>query len=121
VKREPVNIGSVIAKNVQADWESDYFDVGTIEGRLETISDATGGIKIRIRDYLYPKPINCIVPESMVQKALGSFRRRVEVEGKIHFRRDGTPISIEAMNIDVLPEDDDLPSAADVRGIMAVA
>ncbi len=121
VKREPVNIGSGIARVVQLDWETDYYDFGTIEGRLETISDASGGIKIRIKDYLYPKAIACIVPEKMVQKVLGSFRRRVEVEGRIHYRKDGTPISIEAMQIEPLPEDHDLPTAADVRGIMAVA
>jgi hypothetical protein len=121
VNREPINIGSGIAKRVQADWDTGYYDTGTIEGRLETISDANGGIRIRIKDYLYPKAINCIVPEKMVQQVLSSFRRRVEVDGKIHYRRDGTPISIEAMHIDVLPEDHDLPSASDVRGIMAVA
>jgi hypothetical protein len=120
VNREPINIGAGIAKRVQEDWDNDYYDNGTIEGRLETISDAVGGIKIRIKDCLYPKAINCIVPEKMVQQVLGSFRRRVEIEGKIHYRRDGTPISIEAMQIDVLPEDHELPSASDVRGIMAL-
>lgn len=121
VKREPINIGPGIAKSVQQDRESDYHDVGTLEGRLEMISDASGGIKIAIRDYLYPKPINCIVPEQMEQKVLSSFRRRVEVEGRIHYRRDGTPISIVAMHIDLLSEDDELPSASDVRGIMSAA
>jgi hypothetical protein len=121
IKREKISISSSIAKSVQDNWESDYYDFGTIEGRLETISDASGGIKIRIRDYLYQKAINCIVPEKMVEKALGSFRRRVEVEGRVHYRRDGSPVSIEATHIDVLPEDSDLPSASDVRGIMAAA
>jgi hypothetical protein len=121
VNREPISIGSGLAARVQTDWDTDYHDNGTIEGRLETISDANGGIRIRIRDYLYPKAINCIVPEKMVQQVLSSFRRRVEVEGRIHYRRDGTPISIEAMNIDLLPEDHELPSASDVRGIMAMA
>jgi len=121
VRRELVIIGPGIAGAVQADLDQDYFDVGTIEGRLETISDASGGIRIRIKDFLYPRAINCIVTESMVQQALSSFRRRVEVEGKIHYRKDGTPISIEATHIDALPEDNELPSASEVRGIMAVA
>ena len=121
IKREPINIGSGIAEAVQAGRDEDYYDFGTIEGRLATISDANGSISIRIRDFLYPKAIACIVPEKMVEKVLSSFRRRVEVEGRIHYRRDGTPISIEAMQIELLPEDDELPSASDVRGIMAVA
>ena len=52
-------------------------------------------------------------------RAFSSFRRRVELNGKIHYRRDGTPLSIEASELDILPEDDELPSAADVRGILA--
>ncbi len=119
IRHESINIGSGIAKSVHANWDGDYHDSGTIEGRLETISDARGGIRIRIKDFLYPRAINCIIPEEMVQQVLGSFRRRVEVGGKIHYRSDGTPISIEAAQIDVLPEDDDLPSASEVRGIMA--
>jgi hypothetical protein len=121
VRREKISVDSAIARAIQLDWESDYHDFGTVEGRLETISDASGGIKIRIKDYLYPKAVACIVPEKMVQKALESFRKRVEVEGRIHYRRDGTPISIEAMHIEALPEDNELPSASDVRGIMALA
>lgn len=120
VLREPIGLGASIVKTVQADRDADYHDFGTIEGRLEAITDADGGIKIKVKDFLYPKAIACVVPEKLVQKALGSFRRRVEIEGKIHYRRDGTPTSIEVMEIDLLPEDDELPSASDVRGIMAV-
>lgn len=121
VKKEPVNIGTSIAKNVREDWESDYHDYGSIEGRLEAIQDSNGSLKIRVKDFLYPRAIACVVPERMINDVLGSFRKRVEIEGRIHYRRDGTPISIEASQIDVLPEDGDLPSASDVRGIMAVA
>lgn len=120
VKRKPINIGTGIARIVREDWESDYHDFGTIEGRLEAIQDAGGAIKIRVKDFLYPKAINCVVPERLIDKVLGSFRKRVEIEGRIHYRRDGTPISIEAQIIDELPEDDELPSADDVRGIMAI-
>jgi hypothetical protein len=116
VMRESIGLGASIVKTVQADRDADYHDFGTVEGRLEAITDADGGIKIKVKDFLYAKAIACVVPEKLVAKALGSFRRRVEVEGRIHYRRDGTPISIEVTEIDVLPEDNELPSAADVRG-----
>ncbi|WP_417733332.1 hypothetical protein [Roseovarius sp.] len=121
VKKKPVGIGVGIAKIIREDWETDYHDFGTIEGRLEAIQDASGSLKIRVKDFLYPKAINCIVPERMIDHVLGSFRKRVEIEGRIHYRRDGTPISIEAQVIDVLPEDSELPTADEVRGIMAGA
>lgn len=121
IKKKPVGIGAGIAKIIREDWETDYHDFGTIEGRLEAIQDAAGTLRIRVKDFLYPRAINCVVPERMIDNVLGSFRKRVEIEGRIHYRRDGTPISIEAQVIDVLPEDDELPSARDVRGIMASA
>ena len=121
VKKQAVGIGGGISKAIQEDSENDYFDFGTIEGRLEAIQDASGSLKIKVRDFLYPRPITCLVREDMIDKVLSSFRRRVEIEGKIHYRKNGTPISIEASVIDELPEDDELPSAADVRGILASA
>lgn len=121
VQRKAINIGGSIARRVREDWESDYYDHGTIEGRLEAIQDASGLLKIRVRDFLYPKAINCVVPERMIEQVLSSFRKRVEIEGRIHYRRDGVPISIEAEYLDLLPEDDELPTADDVRGIMAPA
>lgn len=121
VKREPVTIGGNIAKRVKEDRNSDYYDYGTIEGRLEAIQDASGALKIRVRDFLFPRAISCVVPEKMIETVFDSFRRRVEISGRIHYRRDGTPLSIEAEEIDILPEDSELPSVDDVRGIMAPA
>lgn len=116
-----VPMSGAIAKNLNENIETDYFDLGTLEGRLEAIQDFNGSLRIRIKDFLYPRAINCVVPERLIQHVLDSFRRRVEVEGRIHYRANGTPISIEAESIEILPEDDDLPSAADVRGILATA
>jgi hypothetical protein len=121
VQRRSNVIGAGIANTIRESLETDYYDLGTLEGRLEAIQDASGSLKIRIQDYLYPRPINCVVPERMIDLVFASFRRRVEVGGRIHYRRDGTPISIEADAIDLLPEDDDLPTAASVRGILASA
>lgn len=112
-------VGASIARSIKEAWDTDYYDFGTVEGRLEAIKDASGSLKIGVKDYLYPKAITCNVPESMIEKVFSSFRRRVELNGKIHYRRDGTPLSIEASELDILPEDDELPSAADVRGILA--
>lgn len=119
VKRQPRAVGGSISKAIKQSWETDYYDVGTIEGRLEAIQDASGALKIRVQDYLFAKPINCFVPEKMIELVFASFRKRVEITGKIHYRRGGAPISIEAFDIDILPEDDELPSASDVRGIFA--
>lgn len=122
VRREPVEIGSGIARRVREDLKSGgYCDHGTLEGRLEAIRDAKGALEIRIKDDLFSKAIRCMVPENMIDRVFAGFRRRVEIEGRIHYRRDGAPVRIEAQAVDILPEDSDLPTAADVRGIMASA
>jgi hypothetical protein len=118
VERKPVSITSGIAGAIRNGPKKDYFDFGTIEGRLEAIKDAAGSLQIRVRDFLYPGAIRCAVPEELIDQVFHCFRRRVEIEGKIHYRYDGTPISIDAHVIEVLPEDDELPTAAEVRGIM---
>lgn len=119
IEKKPSLVSAGIAKAIKESWETDYYDFGTVEGRLEAIQDANGALKIKIQDFLFPRPINCIVPDHMVDKVFSSFRRRVEIVGRIHYRRDGTPISIETDDIDTLPEDAELPSAADVKGIIS--
>lgn len=118
VRKKPKALNANIARTIRELWETDYYDYGSIEGRLEAIKDANGSLKIGVRDYLYPRAITCDVPERMIEQVFASFRRRVELSGKIHYRRDGTPVSIEADQLEVLPEDDELPSANEVRGIL---
>src|SRR3979411_363782 len=48
------------------------------------------------------------------------FRKQVEVFGLIHYRKNGTPISIEAEHIVRLPDDSELPTAGDGGGIPAI-
>lgn len=121
VRKEPVLIGEQIAKAVKESADHDYDDYGTIEGRLEEIKDSRGILTVGIRDILYPKVIRCEVPDELMERVLSSFRRRVELTGKIRFRHDGVPLSIETSAIDVFPEDEELPSSRDVRGILASA
>jgi hypothetical protein len=117
VRREPIIVGPDIARVVKEDWRADYKDYGTIEGRLRTIQEA-GSLQFMIRDEQIGQTVRGYFPEDMLQRAFDNFRRRVEVSGVIHYRRNGTPISIDATDIEALPEDSDLPTAADVRGLL---
>ena len=119
VRKQPLSIGPRIAEAIREDWRSDYKDVGSVEGRLQAIQDSGGSLKIKIKDPLYVKPIECSLPENMIEEALATFRKRVVITGLIQYRKNGSPVSIEVNNIEVLPDDDDLPTAEDVRGILA--
>jgi hypothetical protein len=118
VRRQPILYGPDIADYIREDHRGGYVDFGSLEGRLQAIQDARGTLELKIRDVLYPAAIRCIVPETMLDEALEYFRHRVEVTGEITYRAGGTPTSISVGRIDLLPEDDDLPTADDVRGIL---
>jgi len=117
VKKKPVVMDPQIGRVISEDWRSDYSDFGTIEGKLETIQDH-GALEIRIRDVMYRAAVRCRFPESMLPIVFDSFRKRVEVSGIVHFRKNGTPISIDVEKLVRLPDDAELPTAFDVKGLL---
>ncbi|KJS23786.1 MAG: hypothetical protein VR75_17610, partial [Hyphomonadaceae bacterium BRH_c29] len=121
VQRRPTEFGPKVAEVIRENERADYKDIGSIEGRLQAIQDMGGALRIKIKDPLYPRAIECKLPEDMIESALATFRKRVEITGMIHYRRNGIPMSIEVSNIDVLPDDSELPSIEDVRGILAAS
>jgi hypothetical protein len=105
-------------------WESrgrEYHDFGSLDGKLQTIQDAAGGLEFRIRDIMYRNPIRCIVSEDMLPSVMDNFRKRVEVFGEIRYSQYGIPLAITVKSIAAMPSDEDLPTAEDVRGILGPA
>jgi len=118
VRKKPVQVVPEIAATIREDWRSDYNDYGTIEGRLETIQEGISGLQFQIRDPMYRQKIRCYFPEGLLPEVFERFRKRVEVSGVIHYRKNGTPVSIVAERVDAMPDDSELPEAEDVRGIL---
>lgn len=117
VQKRPVAVNPEIAHVIREDQKVAYEAYGTIEGRLRAIQDK-GSVTLQIRDDLLGLTLDCYVKEDLLQEAFASFRKRVEVVGLIHYRRNGLPASIEAERIIQLPEDEELPSAEEVRGLL---
>ena len=108
MRRKPVAVNGTVAANIREDWRADYKDYGTVEGRLESIQDHEGTLKLQVRDALLRQTIPCYFPEEMLADAFRMFRKRVEVSGTIHYRRNGKAISIEVASIEKLPEGTEL-------------
>lgn len=121
VKHRPLEVEPKIAEVIREDWRADYKDFGTVEGRLETIQDHDGRLQLRVRDAVMRQAVRCYFPEEMLTEAFSSFRKRVEISGLIHYRKNGVPISIDVSHIEPLPDDSELPSPEDVRGILRTA
>jgi hypothetical protein len=117
VEKKAVALGRDVTQAIIESWGADYKDYGTIEGRLEAIQDHEA-LKIRVRDAVLRQSIPCYVPEDKLPDAFANFRKRVEVSGLIHYRRNGVPVSIDVDAIASIPDDDTLPSIDDVRGIL---
>lgn len=117
VRRRPVQLNNEIARIIAQDRRAEYRDFGTVEGRLSAIQD-NGSLRLQVRDDWLKQTIRCYFPEEKLQEAFSAFRHRVEISGVIRFRGDGTPISVEVETIEVLPDDEELPSAQDVRGLL---
>lgn len=117
INRSPNVIGPAIARTIQENWRVDYFDYGTIEGKLEAIQDS-GTLQIRIKDTLTRQSVRCHLPDELLPSAFENFRKRVEVAGLIHYDRQDCPVGIQVSAINALPDDADLPTAAAVRGIL---
>jgi hypothetical protein len=83
---------------------ANYRDYGTIEGRLRTIQEGyQGSLQFQLLDAALRQKVRCYFPEDLLPDVFDKFRKRVEVSGIIHYRKNGAPIGIEAERIEALP------------------
>ncbi len=92
-------------------------EYGSIEGKLQTISER-GGFQFVVWDALADRPINCFIPENKFQEAYAAFRKRVSVSGMVQHDRDGKPTSIKVDSIRVFRELSELPPIEHYIGIL---
>ena len=118
VEKKAVALGSDVTQAIVESWG----------GRLSRITaQSRAGLRqfriTRLSRFACAIPvlrqsIPCYVPEDKLPDAFANFRKRVEVSGLIHYRRNGVPVSIEVDAIAPIPDDAELPSIDDVRGIL---
>jgi hypothetical protein len=120
VRRKPIDVDPTIASAIREDIRSEYSDYGTLEGRLEAIEEShlTGGLLFYIRDVMLRQKVRCYFPEELLPEVFEKFRKRVEIAGVIRYRTNGSPVRITVDRIEALPDDNELPTAEDVRGIL---
>ena len=104
--------------NVDVLIGADYKSLGSIEGRLQTVTEA-GGLHFVVQDAITHNKIRCFFIEDNTDEYIKAFRKRVSVYGEIRYRKDGEPVSISVHEFRILRESHELPSARDVKGIFA--
>lgn len=115
-KHLPAPITHKAAAHVATLLAESYEDFGTIDGRVNVISDE-GNLHVFITEPIGGRRIRCYFEEEMLPRFLAAFRKRVEIKGKIKYRRDHKPISIFATGLIEFPSSKELPSFKEMRGI----
>lgn len=87
---------------------------GGIEGRLVTL-DAEKTIKFGLRSGLQLRLIHCLInDEELYEIALKAIRKRVYIYGQIRQSVDSQKLNILARDIEILPDEDELPTSAEI-------
>lgn len=90
---------------------------GSVEGRVVVMSDRTR-FTVYIDDVLTGESVRCIAKKDKEDELISAFRKRVVAIGKVAYRHDGVPVSIEVEELRILEKKEGLPTFEDVRGIL---
>jgi hypothetical protein len=115
-KRLAAPITHKAAAHVAVLLAESYEDFGTIDGRVQVISDE-GDLHVFVTEPIGGRRIRCFFEEELLPTFLSAFRKRVEVKGKIKYRRDHKAVSVFATSLKEYPNANDLPSFREMRGI----
>ena len=115
--RRPVAVTRQTALTTDALEKGQYEDHGSVDGRLQTVTER-GAMRFMVYETLSDRGITCYLSHEQADEAVRSWRKRVEVYGRITYRRDGTPVSIKVEEIVPFPDMDSIPDFQSVRGIL---
>lgn len=93
-----------------------FEDYGSIEGRLDGLH-AHGKLEIVVWESVFDRAIKCVVSEKLLDQAINHFRQRVEVHGRIKYRKDGLPVNVKVHEFEAFPENENIPNFRAMKGI----
>lgn len=114
---KPLDLNKDIAVGAAQLLDVSYEDEGSVEGFLEKLN-AHGQFEFVVYDPLDNRPITCEVQEDKLHEAWSAWRKRVEVVGKVRYRRDGLPVNVKAQKIIPFPGKDEIPTLEEMRALL---
>ena len=92
--------------------------IGTLKGRLRRAGAGESRGKFRIDSLMGSQSAQCAFPAGKEEEFLHAVGRKVLASGELHYPAGSNlPRSIKVETVEILPEDDELPNLADLRGI----
>lgn len=116
-EKRPHNLSARTVAAIDDILTGAFTEHGSVCGTIETIS-RRGGARFVIYENRNPKAINCIVPSEKLADAIAAFGKRAEVYGKVYYDKHGRPVRVNVEDIDIFPDNADLPNFRDVKGIL---
>lgn len=117
-RESAVPVGATVAATAKALLDPAYEEDGSVEGRLEKL-DGHSKSQFVIYDLFDDRSIKCEVNEEILAQAWQHWKQRIEVIGRVRYRRDGHPVSVKAQQIIPFPGPDEIPSLEEMRRLLA--
>ena len=116
-----ITLSARLMANVETVLAPELTSIGTVEGRLEGLI-IHGKPRFLIFDPLTGRQVSCYFSGRIDwESVLRLFGKRVAATGIIKSRRSGEKVSIQVTQLQPLPPDEELPSSAEVLGILKTA
>ncbi|RYG75281.1 hypothetical protein EON80_01180 [bacterium] len=97
---QSVALDEALARHIDGWLSGQSASIGTVEGKLELIS-----IHNKLRFTIYGRDglrVECLFPETMLAQVKSALGERVCLRGRIRYRRDGKPATVEAQYLKTL-------------------
>lgn len=92
--------------------------IGFLRGALEYINIHGGKKVFKIYPEIGPSKVTCYFPDELKESAIHAVGQYIEVHGIIHYKAVSTfPHQIDVKKLEVLPDEKELPSIFDLKGI----
>jgi hypothetical protein len=92
-----------------------YAATGSVIGRLDVISVHSGRL-FTVYDEIHRRPVRGSFPDEIMPLAKEALSKRVLASGIIRRNSAHQMVSIEVIELEVMPEDGDLPTVAELVG-----
>lgn len=113
-----VDIEKSLAPEIDKIVGPDEIVHGSIAGTLELINIHAHANTFRIYPVVGPKKVDCIFKDDQLGNAIAGINKFVNVTGELRYkRRDKFPYAVNDAMIDIYPDEKDLPSIFDLKGI----
>ena len=114
---QTVEISGRASANIDQLIRVQQHSIGSVEGRLETISIHGRRPRFIVYDALTRKAITCkFGTEPWLEKVKDALGRRVNASGEVHYNVKAEPLRVELQGLRILREKEELPRTTEVSG-----